>query len=249
MEILKGRNPAAWVATIYGVPAVGKSTLATFAPKPVFIDCEGGLDRIDCERTAKVNSWPELYESLRWAISSDYQTIVIDSLSAVEEILTKKILDDTNKNRDQDYLIESLSDKTVFAYGSGFELLKSNWALFAKLLFKIKDRGKNVLCIGHEIVEKVENPSGENYDRFTLAIHKKSAPLLIAKMDAVFFAHYEKLLQSKESSGRKVAVGTKRRLLQAQEKPDCVAKSRFDLEDSIDFSSADLSRNFFEGIK
>ena len=35
---------------IYGPPGIGKSTLASLAPKPIFIDVENGLRRLKVEK-------------------------------------------------------------------------------------------------------------------------------------------------------------------------------------------------------
>jgi len=250
MKIIKGKTPASWVICIYGVPGIGKSTLATRAEKPVFLDVEGGLDRIDCERTPRLRTWNELFEAMKWASESEYKTVVFDTLLAIEELIIQKIIDEINEDRNPSYQVKTLRDQDKsLAYGAGFEILKSKWSQFAKMLYVIKDMGKNVVCIAHDAVEKVENPSGENYDRYSLNIHKKSVPLVVSKMDAVFFAHFEKTIRSKKNSEKKVAQDTGSRIIQTVEKPWCVAKNRFDLPEHISFTSAEDARKFFGTIK
>lgn len=246
MELIKGKKPEPWVAAIYGVPGCGKSTLATYADDPVFIDVEGGLSRIDCVRNAeRITTMEALREALKWAIGCPHRTVVIDSLTAVEEILTNQILEEKNRGRDPQYLVTSLADKDAFPYGAGHEILKAKWTLFAKMLFKIRDAGKNVLCICHEGIEKVENPSGENYDRYTLQLHKKSVPVIVSKMDAVLFAHYGKFLKSKAGSDKKIAFDKGERQVLTMEKAFAVAKNRFGLADMAPFNTPEESAAIF----
>lgn len=261
MKVKAGLKPKTWCVAVYGTPGCGKSTLATAAPKPIFLDLEGGLDRIDCARyqpddwpddRTQIKSWSELYQALKDIYSSDYETVVIDTMGALEEILIKKILDETNEGRSEGYEVSSLSDTKVFKYGRGFELLKSEWSNLMTILYKLKDHGKNILCIAHEATETVENPEGDNYMRYVLNIHKKSVPLVVAKMDAVLFAQHEKILTSKGSGDKKIAVDTGRRILHTVEKPAWTAKNRFGLPEQVEFTmNGDISslKKVFEAIQ
>ncbi len=246
MKVKSSLAPSPWVVCVYGVPGVGKSTLGSFAPDPIFLDVEGGIDRIECskyqaddwpEERTQIKTYDELINAFREVYESKFSTVVIDTASAVEEILTARILNDAGKT--------NLSE---MPYGQGFEALKAAWALITKIMFDLKSTGKNVLLIAHDSIEKVENPSGENYDRYGIAVHKKSAPLVIGKMDGVFFAHYERNVVT-TSSDKKVAVDTGNRFLLTIEKPFAVAKNRFKLEELVPFNTPNDVRSFFERLK
>jgi hypothetical protein len=94
MEIIKGATGGAWMIYIYGVPGVSKSTLCSHAPAPLFLDCEGGLARINADKTPRINTMAELKEAINFAYKSDYQTIVFDTIDVVEEILRRQVLVD-----------------------------------------------------------------------------------------------------------------------------------------------------------
>ena len=76
---------------VLGTPKVGKSTIASESPNPVFIPIKGeeGIDEID------VQSFPiaENYDDIISAIGTlykeqhDYKTVVIDSISTCEPII------------------------------------------------------------------------------------------------------------------------------------------------------------------
>ncbi len=68
-------------ALIYGQAGVGKSTLALSAPKPLMIDCDGGVHRVNMAHrtdTVQVESYNDVLAVLAEDLST-YETIVIDT--------------------------------------------------------------------------------------------------------------------------------------------------------------------------
>ena len=49
-QIQKGKRRAPPRILLYGVEGIGKSTFGAQTPKPIFIQCEDGLDEIECEK-------------------------------------------------------------------------------------------------------------------------------------------------------------------------------------------------------
>lgn len=246
MELIKGIKPENWIAMLYGVPGIGKSTLASQAPAPAFVDVENGLQRVDCLKTPPCNSLSEVYEAIKFlAGHPECKTIVIDTMSAIEEMLQDKILTEYNTEKGT-----SFTSISQIPFGVGTDLLKANWTLFIKGLFQIKNKtGKNILCIAHEAIETVPNPLGEGYDRYTPALHKKALGPVIGKMDAVFFAQFEKVLKKKPGDEtKKVALETGRRIILTGEKPHCSAKNRFGLPEVVEFTGNQASE-FWKLIK
>lgn len=245
MEIVKGIRPTPWRIIVYGVPGIGKSSLGALAPKPLMIDLEGGLNRIDAEKTPLIRSWPELIEAIKYGVSNDYQTLVFDTLDAIELILTEKIVNDVNNDESTKKKIDCLGD---IPYGRGSELLAANWSLFIKATERINAAGKNVIVVAHEQIQKFEDPSSDAYDRYVLKCHKKSAGLLVAAMDAVLFAKQGVILKDREKNfnkeAKKRATGDGTRVLHTVETPSWVAKNRFNLPDEIP-----MNENLFSLLK
>jgi hypothetical protein len=228
MEIIKGAVGGAWLSVLYGVPGIGKSTLAAAAPNPVFLDLEGGLFRVQCDRTPRLTTHAELMDALRWAIKSDYETVVLDTIDGVEEILRK-------------HVCELNGWKTIEAagYGKGFSMMAEKFQELLTVLEMFKAKGKNVMVIGHEIIKSFSAPDTDAYDRYILKMNQKLASILVGRADAVFFAQYEALLKADRThEDRLRAVGTGRRVLRTQEAPAWIAKNRFSLEPTIDMDSA-----------
>ena len=227
MEIIKGVQHNAWLAVLYGVPGIGKSTLAASAPKPLFLDLEGGLARINCDKTPRLNSHDELIEALKFAYKSDYHTIVLDTLDGIEEMIRKQVCAEGGQKS-----IES------FGYGKGYTLMTEKFQTLLNTFELFKAANKNVLLIGHEIIKSFSPPDGDAYDRYILKMNQKLASVLVGRADAVFFAQYEALLKTDRThEDRLRAIGTGRRILRTQEAPAWIAKNRMKLESTIEMNA------------
>lgn len=254
MEVIRGKKQSPWSILIYGVPGVGKSSLASFAPDPIFCNLENGLERIGVDRSPHLKDWGSFFQFMKWAKENkDYKTVCLDTLAPLEDILIAQILAEHNASiTDKKYHVKSISDKEAFAYGAGFMLLKAKWALVIQMIEKIKAAGKNVVCVAHESLERVTNPEGDDYSRYSPNIHKKSLDFFVSQMDGVFFCHYEKLIRSKDGvMGQKVKYGqdTGKRFIQTVEKMTALAKNRFDMKPLMPFNSLDDSKKFFDYVK
>jgi hypothetical protein len=245
MKISTGITPSPWLATIYGVPGIGKSTIATFAPTPLFLDVEGGLKRIDCHKLPKPKTFSDLIDQLRFAFGNkDYQTIVIDTLLAVSELIEQSVLDEAGNPEN------GLKNTKKFPYDMAKSLLCAKWHLFIKVIKKIVDEsGKNVLCIGHEINETVANPSGDNFSRHSINMYKNAVGFFVADMDAVLFAHYEKIFTSKAGTEQKVVRKTGNRILITEEQLFCVGKNRMNLPPEITFNKPEEISGLFQKLE
>lgn len=218
-----------WSVLLYGVGGVGKSSLATHAPKPYFVDLENGLKRIECQKTRTVlKSWQDVEAVLNWAASDDasqFETIVVDTITELESLLEKDICKAHGR--------PTLPD---FGYGKGFDLLERRWYGVFDLVDNILRAGRNVLFTGHDKIEKYDSPTEEPYDRYSPKLHKKSSPVVIAKVDGVLFMHWETVVRSKEQSDKMIASTTKRRLINTEEGAAWIAKNRFRLPEQIESS-------------
>lgn len=92
VKITKATPKAPSKFLILGEPFSGKTTLASKAPKPVFISTDGnsakmGLDSIIVKTVADIR------EALTLAVKSkEYKTIVVDTIEGIVDIFTKELL-------------------------------------------------------------------------------------------------------------------------------------------------------------
>ncbi len=80
---------------IYGSPGSGKTTTATTFPRPLVIDCEGGLLSVrgrdlDFVRCGSIAELREAVETAK-VHASDYDTIIVDSLTEVARLAHEEV--------------------------------------------------------------------------------------------------------------------------------------------------------------
>ena len=238
MKIIKGRQQAPWKVCLFGVQGIGKTTVASLAPNPLLIDLEKGLTRVEGDKTPLVTEYdntnedtPGLRQTIHFAIDNKYETVVFDTVTGLERIFIKQILAEDAMGK------VALSD---FGYGRGYECLEKKWNSFFDGCDELTNMGINILLVAHDQIEKMESPTSDNYDRHGLRLHKRSAPIVVDRCDAVLFARYETFMKSKGEKSftgveKKRAVGTGRRILECNERPAWLAKNRFNMPDQIAF--------------
>ena len=90
---------------IAGVPGIGKTTLALSAPKPLLIDLDCGVSRVEAKYrtdTLQCGSYNELINDLKQNDLTDYETIVIDTGGKLLEMLKPVVISESIKNAKND---------------------------------------------------------------------------------------------------------------------------------------------------
>ena len=136
---------------IAGLPGIGKTTLACSAPKPLLIDLDKGVGRINVKHrvdTDVVDTFEELVEDLRHSDLSSYETIVIDTGGKLLEMLKPVVIAEDAKNGMRD---GNLSLK-------GYGAVKRKFAEFTSF---VKSLNKNLIYVFHATeVKLVDDTTG-----------------------------------------------------------------------------------------
>jgi hypothetical protein len=231
-SIQRGKSSGPPRILIYGTEGIGKSTLASHAPKPVFVQTEDGLGEIACDKFPLAGSFDSVLAALTelHTESHDYQTVVVDSLDWLERLIWDAVC--------QDYGGVKSIEKVDGGYGKGYVYSLSYWRQFLDRLVALhKERGLAVLLLAHAKVEKFEDPEASPFDRYSPRLHKHAAALVTEWCDAVLFATRKFRTQTEDAGfGRKRttahAVGKEggERVLRTIGGPSCVAKNRYNLD-------------------
>ena len=235
LAISRGRITRPQKAVIYGPEGVGKSTLASLTPAPVFLDTEGGTHHLDVIRLDAASTWDEITAAVAQLAKSQhpFKPLVIDTADWLEKRLSEHLCRKANK--------DSIED---FGYGKGWVLLTEEFARFLNSLDTLLARSMNVVFLAHSTVKKFEAPDqAGSYDRFELKLSKQVAPLLKEWADIVLFANYVTRIAEKDS-GKTRGVGGKERVLYATHAAAYDAKNRHALPDKLPFSIEALAPVF-----
>jgi hypothetical protein len=227
LPVSRGRITRPQKAVIYGPEGVGKSTLASLTPDPVFLDTEGGTHHLDVIRLDAASTWEEITAAITQLAKADhpFRTLVIDTADWLEKRLSEHLCRKSNK--------DSIED---FGYGKGWVILTEEFARFLNSLDALTARGMHVVFLAHSTVKKFEAPDqAGSYDRFELKLSKQVAPLLKEWADVVLFANYVTRIAEKDS-GKTRGVGGKERVLYATHTAAYDAKNRHGLPDKLPFS-------------
>ena len=93
LNFITGKIDRPLKVVIYGTEGIGKSTLASKFPDPLFIDTEGGTAHLDVRRTQKPQDWDELITLVREIADTPEvcKTLVIDTADWAESMCIEYI--------------------------------------------------------------------------------------------------------------------------------------------------------------
>lgn len=224
--IVRGKRKSGQRVVIYGEGGIGKTTLASMAPNPVILDCEGGSDDLDVARV-DIDSWPALLETLGSRALAPFGTVVIDSATAVEEMLKQHICK-TN----------GVSAIEKIEYGKGWSFIYEEFVKLLAILDGMARKGTHVIVICHVQNTVEKNPEGTDYGEFQpdLLMQGKTCHLrtrIKSWCNHMLFIKYDR---SVDKAGKEKTSGT--RTIFVQKGTGFWAKSRT-LRDDVPFVEGD----------
>ena len=209
---------------LYGTGGAGKTTLASKAPSPVFLDIEGSANEYDVHRIVPPAPWN--YESVLDALRTDSlfvdaKTIVIDSATKLEQLCAEHVV------RTGGEKVQSLED---IGYGKGWQRLFESFVAVISATERHLRAGRNIIWIAHESVTKAINPFDDDYFRyeprlFTPSNGKATNSIryrLKEEVSEVWFLAFAVAVNDKD--GKPMSGGA--RVLHTVEHPGYLAKSR-----------------------
>lgn len=231
MEIKKSiENKKTPRIVFYGVAGIGKTTFASQFKNPIFLACEDGFGNLDVNYI-EIKNFEKFVEALEFLKDKEFNTIVIDTLDALERLIFAHICKE-NK-------ISSIED---MGFGKGYAVALNIWRNLLNLLDVYRQRNINIILLAHAAIKPHRSPDSDTYDRYRLDLNEKTASLIKEWADTVLFANYE-VITSKEKG-----FGNGNRFLYTEERPAHWGKNRYGLPYKIEFSGCEQGFANFKSL-
>jgi len=165
---------------IYGDRGLGKTTVASKFPSPIFVQTEDGLGVLDVPAFDLAQSYDDIMQALEALATQDheYKTVVVDSIDWAEPLVWKKTC--------QRLGVASIEQP---GYGKGYVETSSEWRDFVKALTYLRDeKGMIILMLAHSQIIHIEDPTLAPYDSHGLKLHKRASGILEEFADIIGFA-------------------------------------------------------------
>jgi hypothetical protein len=231
----KGKQDVPPRICIYGGHGIGKSTLASKFPAPIFISTEDGLDSLDVTSFPRATKVEDVVENIKTLIKEDHEfkTVVIDSVDwLIEPLIVSNV--------------ESSHDAKDLAYGKGQMLVAEEFREILQGLDVLRvKRRMNIVLIAHAAVVKFEDPRTEPYDRFQPKLPNRCNALLQEWADVLAFAAFKVIIRKSDSgfnNQKTRGVTTGERLLHFVENPAFAAKNRYTCPDDIEMTIENIEK-------
>lgn len=216
---------------IYGVEGIGKSTMAASAPSPIFLGSEDGTWRLSVKRVQPVD-WENVLSLVADLETSQhgYRTLVLDTLDWAEPLCWAHVCRVGKK--------ASIED---FGYGKGYVAALDEWRRLLAAFDRLRDvKGMAIILLAHSKIATFKNPTGDDFDRYSLKLHEKSAGLIKEWSDIVAFCNYETFAHTDERK-RTRGVSTGARLMYTVRTAAYDAKNRHNLPEEMPLSWDELA--------
>lgn len=221
------------ILTICGDAGTGKTSLAATFPSPIFIRAEDGLQSIP--QGQRPDAFPvlkdsdALFEQLLALLKEDhpYSTLVIDSVSKLEEIFVREILETDGRAKG--------INQALGGYGNGPSAVAAMHGRVRKAAGMLNEKKHMaVVFIAHADLETMRPPDMDDYTRYSLRMMPKSLPHYVDDVDLVGFVRLTSALRGDDGDRKKVISDGSRELV-AYATAASVSKNRFGITEPLDF--------------
>lgn len=221
MPILSGKTVSPLKGIFYGDNGVGKTSTLAVAKNAIIADMEGNCGHIDASKK-RITDLDLFHEFLDFLFVADYSTFVIDSLDALQILLSEKI----NK----------MHTKKELDWGKDASI----WTAYIKEITDKLDRlhsikRMNILFTAQRKVKADNNPMTEQYDRYDLKINEHMRTGFCNWVQFICLLLLDAVIDDNKQTGfgKKKARNVERRVLYTHGNPTYYGKNVFNLPEKI----------------
>lgn len=230
------------ITTLFSEPGLGKTTLASMFPRPVFIRTEDGTASLDGHPDVLLfdvaRSTADVFEAIEALATQEHdrKTLVIDSVTQYEKIATREILDAESNPKAKNMAAAH------GGYGKAFGMLdKKHQDLREACDYLVTDVGMNIVFIAHATTEELDLPDVDKYSRYTIQLHKNRQYDCVHhysnNADMVAFVRLKTQLRSTDT-GKKRAISDGEREIITFPVASNISKNRFGITEPVPFDLA-----------
>ncbi|WP_047308829.1 ATP-binding protein [Rhodopseudomonas palustris] len=220
------------IFTIYGVPKVGKSSLAAEFPRPVFIQTSEGESvpaGIEAD-TLEVRNYTELCEAIGALVNEEhgFATAVFDSTTGLENLIRAEACARNGWKNIEDP-----------GYGKGYKVAASIFNEYIDGIMTLRrERNMAIVQLGHCDINRFESPTTDPYSRYRINVHKDAADIIEANSDVIAFINFKASIKKVDAGFNKEmrhAEGGGVRWMFLEERPGFIAGNRFGMPAELQF--------------
>jgi hypothetical protein len=235
IPIKRGKQMRAQRICVYGPEGIGKSTLASYAPKPLFLDTEMGTSFLNISRV-EATTFEQVTATIQALIQEqhNYQTLVLDTADNLKRYCEESVMRENNW--------KSLETP---GYGKGFRIAFERFKLLITLLDQLINRGIHIINICHAKVLRINPPDNAEYNKYCLKVsdsnkeNDDSRLFLKEWSDCVLFCNFDTVVNSSQSKAIK-----QERVIYTTSSPAWEAKNRYELPEKMPMTAESMQQIF-----
>jgi hypothetical protein len=233
LDSLRAPDKRPLIATIVADGGMGKTTLASLFPRPVFIRTEDGTKSIENRQDVALfplaKTSQEVFEAFGALLREDhsFKTVVLDSVTQLATMVEAEVVAADPKAKS--------INQAAGGYGAGIgQAAEVHRQIREVAGLLAEQKHMNVVFLAHADTETVDPPDGEAFTRYAIRMHRKYVAHYSDNTDLVGFIKLKRYTTG--DGDKKKAVGDGTRVLTCYPTPSHISKNRFGIAEDIIFT-------------